>query len=39
VSTKKGLARQIALSPQGFYLTINTRKHPLGAMRAQLAKI
>jgi hypothetical protein len=39
VNTKKGLARQIALSPQGFYLTINTRKHPLGAMRAQLAKI
>jgi CHRD domain-containing protein len=38
VRTKKGLARQIALSPQGFYLTVNTRKHPLGAMRGQLAK-
>ena len=30
VRTRNGLARQIALSPQGFYVTINTRKHPLG---------
>jgi CHRD domain-containing protein len=38
VTARRGVARQIALSPQGFYLTVNTRRHPLGAVRGQLRK-
>jgi len=38
VSARPGVAHQIALSPQGFYVTINTRRHPLGAVRGQLRK-
>jgi hypothetical protein len=37
-TTSAGTARAIAQSPRGFYLTVNTRKFPLGAVRGQLRK-
>ena len=33
-----GTARAIALSPRGFYVSVNTRRFPLGALRGQLRK-
>ncbi|MEA2380689.1 MAG: hypothetical protein QOH72_660 [Solirubrobacteraceae bacterium] len=33
-----GNAHAIALSPRSFYITVNTRKFPLGAVRGQLRK-
>jgi hypothetical protein len=38
VTTAIGTARAIALSPRGFYVTVNTRRFPLGAIRGQLHK-
>lgn len=38
VTTTIGNARAVALSPRGFYVTVNTRRFPLGAVRGQLRK-
>lgn len=38
VTTTLGAAQQLALSPRGFYVTVNTRRFPLGAVRGQLRK-
>jgi len=38
VTTTAGTAGAIGLSPRGFYVTVNTRKFPLGAIRGQLRK-
>jgi CHRD domain len=38
VTTTIGTAQQLALSPRGFYVTVNTRRFPLGAVRGQLRK-
>ena len=37
-TTTLGTAQQLALSPRGFYVTVNTRRFPLGAIRGQLRK-
>ena len=37
-TTTVGTAQQLALSPRGFYVTVNTRRFPLGAVRGQLRK-
>jgi hypothetical protein len=37
-TTSVGTAAAIAVSPRGFYITVNTRKFPLGAVRGQLRK-
>jgi CHRD domain len=36
--TVAGNARAIAQNPRGFYVTVNTRRYPLGAVRGQLRK-
>ena len=38
VKTAIGTAQQLALSPRGFYVTVNTLRFPLGAVRGQLRK-
>jgi hypothetical protein len=38
VTTTIGTAQQLALSPRGFYVTVNTRRFPLGAVRGQLRR-
>ena len=35
-TTTAGTAEQLALSPRGYYVTVNTRRFPLGAVRGQL---
>ena len=35
-TTTAGTAQQLALSPRAFYVTVNTRRFPLGAVRGQL---
>ena len=37
-TTTLGNAEQLALSPHGYYVTVNTRRFPLGAVRGQLHK-
>lgn len=37
-TTTLGTAQQLALSPRGYYVTVNTRRFPLGAVRGQLRK-
>jgi CHRD domain-containing protein len=37
-TARAGVAHAIALSPQGFYLSVNTRRYPLGAVRGQLRR-
>ena len=37
-TTAIGTAQQLALSPRGYYVTVNTRRFPLGAVRGQLRK-
>jgi CHRD domain-containing protein len=37
VVARPGVAAAIAQSPQGFYVTVATRRFPLGAIRGQLA--
>jgi CHRD domain len=37
-TTTIGNAQQLALSPRGYYVTVNTRRFPLGAVRGQLRK-
>jgi hypothetical protein len=37
-TTTLGNAQQLALSPRGYYVTVNTRRFPLGAVRGQLRK-
>ena len=37
-TTTTGTAQQLALSPRAFYVTVNTRRFPLGAVRGQLRK-
>jgi CHRD domain len=37
-TTTVGTAHQLAISPHGFYVTVNTRRYPLGAVRGQLHK-
>jgi CHRD domain len=37
-TTTLGNAEQLALSPRGYYVTVNTRRFPLGAVRGQLRK-
>jgi hypothetical protein len=38
VTARRGIAESIARSPQGFYLSIATRRFPLGAVRGQLRR-
>ena len=38
VKTSAGTAQAIAQSPRGFYVTVNTRRFPLGALRGQLRR-
>ena len=38
LTTTPGTARQLALSPRAYYVTVNTRRFPLGAVRGQLRK-
>ena len=38
VTARQGIAESIARSPQGFYLSIATRRFPLGAVRGQLRR-
>lgn len=37
-TTTVGTAQQLVKSPRGFYVTVNTRRFPLGAVRGQLRK-
>jgi hypothetical protein len=37
-TTTIGNAQQLRLSPRGYYVTVNTRRFPLGAVRGQLRK-
>jgi len=37
-TTTIGNAQQLALSPRGYYVTVQTRRFPLGAVRGQLRK-
>jgi hypothetical protein len=37
-NTTIGTAQQLALSPRAYYVTVNTRRFPLGAVRGQLRK-
>jgi len=37
-TTTLGNAEQLALSPRAYYVTVNTRRFPLGAVRGQLRK-
>jgi CHRD domain len=37
-TTTTGNAQQMVLSPHGYYVTVNTRRFPLGAVRGQLHK-
>jgi hypothetical protein len=38
VTARAGIAEAIARSPEGFYLSIATRRFPLGAVRGQLRR-
>ena len=38
VKARVGIAEAIARSPEGFYLSIATRRYPLGAVRGQLRR-
>jgi hypothetical protein len=37
-TTTTGNAQQLALSPRSYYVTVNTRRFPLGAVRGQLRR-
>ena len=37
-TTTVGTAQQLGLSPRGYYVTVNTRRFPLGAVRGQLRR-
>jgi hypothetical protein len=37
-TTTLGNAQQLTLSPRGYYVTVQTRRYPLGAVRGQLRK-
>ena len=37
-TTTAGTAQQLALSPRSYYVTVNTRRFPLGAVRGQLRR-
>jgi hypothetical protein len=37
-TTTTGTAQQLALSPRSYYVTVNTRRFPLGAVRGQLRR-
>jgi hypothetical protein len=37
-TTTIGNAQQLGLSPRGYYVTVNTRRFPLGAVRGQLRR-
>lgn len=37
-TTTIGNAQQLALSPRGYYVAVQTRRYPLGAVRGQLRK-
>ena len=38
-TTTIGNAQQLALSPRGYYVAVQTRQYPLGAVRGQLRKM
>ena len=37
-TTTTGTTQQLALSPRSYYVTVNTRRFPLGAVRGQLRR-